>query len=82
MKKEVLKERRKMLMKLFADELYVPMKIKELAIFLQVKKSDREELVEVLESLLEDGKIQVSKKGKYSLAQEEKLEGVDRKSVV
>ncbi len=76
MKKEVLKERRKMLMKLFADELYVPMKIKELAIFLQVKKSDREELVEVLESLLEDGKIQVSKKGKYSLAQEEKLEGV------
>lgn len=75
MKKEILKERKKMLMKLFSDELYVPMKIKELAVFLQVKKSEREELEEVLHSLLEDGRIQVSKKGKYSLAQEEKLEG-------
>lgn len=75
MKKEILKERRKMLLELFADELYVPMKIKELAVFLQVKKSDREDLEKVLESLLEDGKIQISKKGKYSLAQEQTYTG-------
>ena len=75
MKKEVLKERKKMMLRLFADDLYVPMKIKELAVFLQVKKGEREELQEVLDSLLADGKIQVSKKGKYSLVQDEILTG-------
>lgn len=65
MEKELLEERKKMICELVNDELYVPMKIKELAIFLQVPRESRRELQEVLDSLLEEGRIMVTKKGKY-----------------
>lgn len=42
------------------------MKEKELAIFLQVHKEDRPELKAVLDSLLADGRVQISKRGHYS----------------
>ena len=51
------------------EESYVPMKEKELAIFLQVKREDREALKEVLDALLGEGKIQISKRGYYSTAE-------------
>ena len=41
-------KRKKVICDLLADELYVPMKEKELAMFLQVKKEDREEFHKVL----------------------------------
>jgi len=62
-----LKEKRKgMICELVADELYVPMKEKELAVFLQVKKEEREELHKILEELLAEGKISITPKGKYT----------------
>lgn len=59
-------ERKNMILQLMQDEKYVPMKEKELAIFLQVRKEDREELRNVLMALLSEGRVQVSKRGHYS----------------
>lgn len=47
------------------DKLYVPMKLKELAIFLEIPKAERASLQEVLDELVSDGKIGISKSGKY-----------------
>lgn len=64
-----LAERKEKLLALMNDAAYVPMKIKELAILLDIPKSSRGELTEVLDSLIADGKISVSKKGKYAKAE-------------
>lgn len=56
MNKELLQERKKMIYDFICDELYVPMKAKEMAIVLNVPKSQRGELVEVLDALTADGK--------------------------
>lgn len=66
MNKEQLEARKKMLAELILEnELYVPMKVKELAILLQVPKEKRHELQEVLDLLVAEGKIGVTSKGKY-----------------
>ena len=69
MDREQFEKRKKMIYELICDELYVPMKIKELAILLSVPKEKRQELQEVLDALIADGKIEVSKKGKYTKAE-------------
>ncbi|MBQ4067704.1 MAG: ribonuclease R [Lachnospiraceae bacterium] len=61
-----LKERKQIILDIINDEHYVPMKVKELAILLNVSREDRDELVEVLDALVAEGKIGISKKGKYS----------------
>jgi len=61
-----LKERKQIILDIINDEHYVPMKVKELAILLNVPREDRDELVEVLDALVAEGKIGISKKGKYS----------------
>lgn len=63
--KETREKRKKVICDLLADSLYVPMKEKELASFLQVGKEDRVEFKEILEELLAEGKIMLSLKGKY-----------------
>ncbi|HIX25723.1 MAG TPA: ribonuclease R [Candidatus Lachnoclostridium avicola] len=65
MDKELLEQRKKNLEELFRDPTYRPMKVKELAILLDIPKSRREELREVLDALVAEGKAGVSKKGKY-----------------
>lgn len=69
-------KRKKLIEELVHDELYVPMKIKELAIFLNVAKEDRAELTRVLDSLLAEGKIMVTKKGKYMKPDNTSITGV------
>ncbi len=61
---------------LLSDELYVPMKAREIAMLLDMPKSRRKELKELPDSLVEDGKVRVTKKGKYKISTEEVLEGV------
>ena len=56
---ELFEQRKKMIAELVHDELYVPMKIKELAIFLNVAKEDRHELERVLDSLVSEGKLTI-----------------------
>ncbi len=60
------KERRKKIIcELVEDPIYVPMKEKELAMFLQVSREEREELREILRELLAEGRLMLSIKGKY-----------------
>ncbi len=65
MEKELLNQRKQIILDIINDDNYIPMKIKELAIVLNVPKEDREDLEEVLKELLAEGRISVSKKGKY-----------------
>ena len=66
MNKEQLEKRKKLIAELILkNEFYVPMKTKEIAILLQIPKSQRGELQEVLDSLVSGGTIGISKKGKY-----------------
>ena len=73
---EQKKQKKEMLVELMSNDLYVPMKIKELAILLQVPKERRQDLQEVLDELMLEGKIEVSAKGKYSLGKGKLLTGV------
>ncbi|QNM06937.1 ribonuclease R [Qiania dongpingensis] len=66
---ERMEERKERLLKLFGHKNYVPLKIKELAILLGISKEERPELQEVLDALLSEGKIGLSKRGKYALAE-------------
>lgn len=66
MDQKLFEDRKKMIYEFVCDELYVPMKAKEMAIVLQVPKSQRGELLEVLNALVEECKLSVSKKGKYT----------------
>lgn len=62
---EIIEKRKKVICDLVADELYVPMKEKELAIFLQVASEDRAQLKQILEELVSEGKLTVTARGKY-----------------
>lgn len=59
-------KRKKVIYDFICDDLYVPMKLKEIAVILQVPREQREELKEVLDALEAEGKIFASKKGKYA----------------
>lgn len=56
MTEEQMKERKKMLCDLMDNDLYVPMKIKELAILLDIPKEKRSDLQEVLDAAHAGGK--------------------------
>lgn len=58
-------KRKKVIMDLVAAEFYVPMKEKELAVMLQVSKEDRGELNRILNELLAEGRLSLTKKGKF-----------------
>lgn len=75
MEKGLLEQRKQVIEGLMNEKQYVPMKIKELAMILQVPKENREELQEVLDELIRDGKIEVSKRGKYRIAEMPLLTG-------
>ncbi|MBQ7066238.1 MAG: ribonuclease R [Lachnospiraceae bacterium] len=65
MSKKTFEERKKLICDFVSEDLYVPMKEKELAIMFQVEPGDRPEFKRVLESLLAEGKLQITKRGKY-----------------
>ena len=69
-------KRKKVIYDLICDDLYVPMKLKEIAMLLQIPREQRNELKEVLEALEADGKIYISKKGKYVKGQPQYLKGI------
>ena len=75
MEKNLLESRKKMIYEFMCSDLYVPMKIKELAVLMDVPREDRGDLEEVLSELVKEGKIEVSKRGKYSKAEGKFLRG-------
>ena len=65
-----IKEKRKnRICELVEDECYVPMKEKELALFMQVEPSERQELKDILGELVKEGKLTLTKRGKYMKGQ-------------
>ena len=75
MNQELLDKRKKVIYDMICDKQYVPMKIKEIAILLQVTKEDRPALEQVLEELIQEGKVEISKRGKYKKAEDTSLVG-------
>ncbi len=68
--RKTFEERKQVVLDLMKDKLYVPMKEKELCVILQVEQKDREELTAILQELLSEKKIQITKRGKYLLYDE------------
>lgn len=78
---KTFEKQKKVVYDLICDSLYVPMKFKELAMLLQVPKEQRDELREVLEALEADGKICLTKRGKYCKGEAKHLSGIFRASM-
>lgn len=57
MNQELFEKRKKLICELLEDEMYVPLKEKELAAFMQVAREDREAFRKVLDALLREGKV-------------------------
>lgn len=75
MGQDIHERRKNLICELVEDELYVPMKEKELAIFMQVKPEERADLKQVLEELLAEGRLQITKRGKYLKGDGKKQDG-------
>ena len=73
-------KRKKIIYDFICDDLYVPMKFKEIAMMLQVSKEQRGQLREILEELEKEGKIYLSKRGKYCKGAAKTLAGIYRAS--
>ena len=73
---EVFEKRKKVIYEWICDPMYVPMKLKELAMLLKVPKDQKSELKKILDSLEHDGKIHVNSKGKYIKGQAGFITGV------
>jgi len=58
-------ERKEKLLSYFNSKHYIPLKPDELAVVLDVPETDRDELAEILRELEREGKIAVTKKGRY-----------------
>ena len=62
----LFEKRKKVVYDFICDDFYVPMKIKEIAMILQIPREQRDELKAILDTLEAEGKISLSKRGKYS----------------
>lgn len=76
MERRLLEERKKNMEALLRDPSYTPMKLKELAMLLGIPKDQREELREVMDSLVKEGKAGISRKGKYGKPEAFALTGI------
>ena len=59
---EQFERRKKVIHDMLCDKQYVPMKLKEMAMLLQIPKENRQELKDVLDALILEGKAEVSVK--------------------
>lgn len=75
MDKDLFLKRKKVINDLIHDKHYVPMKAKEIAILLDISKEDRPQLQEVLDALVAEGRIGLSKRGKYGRAENTAIVG-------
>lgn len=76
MDNRILEEKKKIIYEFICDARYVPMKQKELAIVLQVSRERHQELAQALDELVAEGKLQISKRGRYSKAEEKTVTGI------
>lgn len=70
LEKIVLEEKKNLIYDFMLSKEYKPIKFKEMVNILQVPKREKEDLREVLESLIADGRIMIDVKGKFKVANE------------
>ena len=75
-----MEEKKQIILDFMKNEDYVPMKAKELAYILGVKKESYNDFVSMLNELEEEYKIVKNRKGKLRLCDEEVFEGTYRKN--
>lgn len=75
---EGYEKRKNIILELLDSDMYVPMKEKELACLLQVSPEDRPELAAILNDLLREGRVEISKRGKYTLSKGKTFTGIFR----
>ncbi len=75
MEQERLQERKKIVKNLIYDPDYRPLRLKEMAFLLQVKKEDREDFYYVLDQLIHEGSVIVTPKGKYCRPEKQLVRG-------
>ncbi|MDF2804175.1 MAG: ribonuclease [Anaerocolumna sp.] len=68
MDKIILQEKKKILFDFISSKDYQPMKFKEMVGILQVPRNEKQDLREVLEALLVEGKITIDNAGKYKVS--------------
>ena len=64
-----MEERKKVILEMMKNPQYVPLKIKEIMMLLQVPTADRGELELILGELIHDGKVIRTKRGKFAIPQ-------------
>lgn len=64
MKKEIMEEKKKLVVDFVTDKEYRPMSVKEMAMVLQVPAAEKKDLRRVVEALVEEGKLHINQKGK------------------
>ncbi|MDR2889719.1 MAG: ribonuclease R, partial [Lachnospiraceae bacterium] len=70
-------DRKELIAKLVKEDIYVPMKEKELAVLLQVKPEDRPVLKNLLDEMVGEGRLVLSKRGKYCAATRTDVTAID-----
>lgn len=70
MDKIILEEKKKIILEFISSKEYEPLKFKEMASVLQVPRSEKQDLREVLEALVAEGKITIDTAGKYKVSDE------------
>ena len=65
MNKKVIEKRKKILLDIMGDPIYRPMRLRELAMLLNVPRPERKALYEILDALIEEGKASLDNKGRY-----------------
>ena len=78
---QTFEKRKKVIYDFICDDLYVPMRVREIAAVLQIPREQREELKSVLDALVEEGKVTLSKRGKYSKDQAVRKKGIFQANV-
>lgn len=72
----LLEEKKRILNEFINSKEYHPMKFKEISGLLQVPRNEKQDLREVLNSLMSEGKITVDEKGKYRAAEANMRTGI------
>lgn len=75
MERQELEKRKNLISELLESELYVPMKEKELAVMMQVAQQDRKDFKQALEEMLQEGRVQLTKRGRYTKPEKQVLTG-------
>lgn len=71
-----MEDKKQVLYELITDKNYRPMRFKELAVLLMVPKAEREELKQMLDALIHEGKITVDAMSRYRAADANKKVGL------